>query len=196
MAIPLELDDWRPLLVQQYGESSRLRAWIENLATLLDGQTVDPLNRVATYLDPNIAPGRWLDFIGDRLGFIRPQTENLDQKYFGFDTPDDSNIGYDQGPIKSTDPQLVVTVGIADPAYARMLLARAWFVRSTGTAAEIQRAVDLLFTGGGTVTEGNFSVSIVAVEPRNTVWAATLEHAAQLIPRPAGVSLTLTRAMS
>ena len=75
-------------------------------------------------------------------------------------------------------------------------LTRAWFLRSTGTAAEIQRAVDLLFTGGGTVTEGNFSVSIVAVEPRNTVWAVTLEHAAQLIPRPAGVGLTLTRAMS
>ena len=190
------LDDWRPLLVQQYGASSRLRAWIGNLAILLDGQIVDPLNRVATYLDPNVAPGRWLDFIGDRLGFIRPQTENLDQKYFGFDTPDDSNVGFDQGPIKSADPQLVVTVGIEDPAYARMLLARAWFLRSTGTVAEVQRAIDLLFTSGGTVTEGNFSVSILAVEPRNTVWAATLEHAAQLIPHPAGVSLTLTRAMS
>ena len=134
------------LLIPQYREATRLHRLIDNFCAILDTFIEQPLNRMARPINPDVSTGVLLDWIGLRLGLIRPRVRSQDFDWLGFEGSEER--GFDQAPFFSLQADIEGSVPINDGNYARLLKARALFLRSRADRTSIERILNVLFDQG------------------------------------------------
>ena len=134
------------LLIPQYREATRLHRLIDNFCAILDTFIEQPLNRMARPINPDVSTGVVLDWIGLRLGLIRPRVRSQESNWLGFEGSEER--GFDQAPFFSLQADIEGSVPINDGNYARLLKARALFLRSRADRTSIERILNVLFDQG------------------------------------------------
>ena len=134
------------LLIPQYREATRLHRLINNFCAILDTFIEQPLNRMSRPINPDISTGVLLDWIGLRLGLVRPRVRSQDFDWLGFEGSEER--GFDQAPFFSLQADIEGSVPINDVNYARLLKARALFLRSRADRTSIERILNVLFDQG------------------------------------------------
>ena len=134
------------LLIPQYREATRLHRLIDNFCAILDTFIEQPLNRMARPINPDVSTGVLLDWIGLRLGLFRPRVRSQDFDWLGFEGSEEH--GFDQAPFFSLQADIEGSVPINDGNYARLLKARALFLRSRADRTSIERILNVIFDQG------------------------------------------------
>ena len=134
------------LLIPQYREATRLHRLIGNFCAILDTFIEQPLNRMAQPINPDVSTGVILDWIGLRLGLIRPRVRSEEFNWLGFEGSEER--GFDQAPFFSLQADIQGSVPINDGNYVRLLKARALFLRSRADRTSIERILNVLFDQG------------------------------------------------
>lgn len=192
MTLDVDVRRRRSLLIQQYGDSPRMRAVIDGLLEILQSELVDPLVALGRHVDPVVAQGAWLDHLGERLGYHRPLVAD-DVRFFGFRTTGPpQNLGFGQGPFRSTVQQLQVRSGVGDAVYRRLLSARALYLRSGASRASVEPILDVLYDEWE-IVESDLSVLIRGRSATTVLHDILAADHERLIPRAAGVAVTVGR---
>lgn len=130
----------RDLLISQYRESPRLLALLDGLLATVQTELIEPLAILDRAMSPEIAEGALLDWLGQRLGFPRPQV--IVGPRFGFDGAGET---FDHAPFATDRRDLQEIGGIGDDYYQRLLAARALYLRSHATAEDIEAILGEVF---------------------------------------------------
>lgn len=172
-----ELDLVTPLtglVINQYSDSEKLLAILRTLLGGIQVEIIAALDLLDKYMNLEIAPGVWLDYIGERLGFPRPEIDEGD--YFGWkvevgpDAPYQEQPGGDQnlglgtvdrakiqndysgevpgGPLATLDGSVAYQhrTPLGDPRYRVLLRGRALFLRNSGNMESVIEILDNYFT--------------------------------------------------
>lgn len=126
------------LLAGRWADAPRLKAHVRTFLRMMDEGPLQALADLEERRNIDNARGVWLDHIGQRLGLVRPSVSvPLAGDRFGFD---DAGVGFDQAPLRSE----VVTEmmrPLDDDSYRLLIKARGITVLSSGTLAELERAI-------------------------------------------------------
>lgn len=163
------------LVIDQYADSDKLLNILRALLRGMETEIFTALDLLDKYMNIEVAPGIWLDYIGERLAFPRPEID--EGEYFGFqvehgpDAPYDSQPGGDNnrglgtldrtkiqtdyageapgGPMDTLDGAVAYQnrTPLGDPRYRILLKGRALYLRSAGSMASLVEILDNYFTG-------------------------------------------------
>ncbi len=158
------MTDIRPAaseLITQYRESENLKGWIDGWLDLTQREIIDGLQEVQDQLSLDTAGGVWLDFIGERLGYSRPNRRMDNLLYFGFGTynaagdrmPDDLFTGWNQEPFYDAGQAVMGVAPIPDNWYRSMLKARGISIIGGTSIENLDRVAQALFNLASYVTE-------------------------------------------
>ena len=186
----VDVTQYADLLISQYRSASRLRAFVEANLDIIQDEIIGPLSGLEYERHIDFAVGRWLDFIGIRLGLPRPNRLLTDTRFFGF------GRGLDRGtfgevPFYSRAAELEALLPLDDVWFWSLLRGRAIAIRSGTSAVDIEAVCNAVFSGGGYVVEGDRSV-VVNVRDHREGFVPVVRRA-NVIPRPAGVRMTIVQ---
>lgn len=119
------------LLIGQWQDAVNLRAITQIFLDVMQEQIVDPVNTLQRMREIDTGEGVWLDYIGRRLGIIRPwiALSRDNDPRFGFDS---SGVGFEQGRFSNAQAQLEPRTPIGDVLFRRFLRARVRTIRYQG----------------------------------------------------------------
>ena len=178
------------LLISQYKYSTNLNVMLAGLLTIAQAELVDSLFLLDDYGSLDWATGRWLDFIGERLGLSRPNVS--DQRVFGFGDGTDRGT-FDEVPFFDTVAALESLQPLGDDQYLSLLRGRGLSLRVSASVPDIEAVCTVMFTGGAWVQENSDgTVTVHATDGRSGF--VSLVSNLGILPRPAGVSMTIQEA--
>lgn len=171
------LDQWR---------GTRVEAIIRRRLTYRHsqfGSLIIYLDRVMNSIQN--AEGVWLDYIGDRLGLIRPQIE-VPVRVFGFSPQD---VGFNQGPFASLAGRATGGTQINDALYKKLLYGRAAFRLSNGSLTDHNKIVRNIFRDEGESAswEDNFDKTATLTTRSPDQYLYRLANNAKLLTPPLGI---------
>ena len=162
------------LLISQYSDSTRVRAILKSIFTTAEREFILPLLELDKMLNMDLAKGKWLDFIGERLAFPRPEINKGEYMGWKVETgwpvgvnPKSSpgsgqNLGLGTldiaakqsmtdppgGPLATLNPSGTgfPSEPMGDQGYRLMLRGRALVLRSNGGMADLKKILDTYFT--------------------------------------------------
>ncbi len=174
------------LLLSQWQNSPQLKAVIQSFLDLAESHIQQPLAALANQRRIDTASGVWLDYIGGRLGVSRPLvTDSTVFARLGF-TP--AGVGFRQARFAGASPVSEPKVDLGDPAYRRLLRARAIYdLAYSDTLAVSLAAVEI--DSAAVVTD---NLDLTATIETNEVFLMQIALDAKAIPVPAGVLVTVT----
>ena len=187
IAEPLNVADHLDLLIGQYDEPPRLRALIEGLLQLHQRELVEQLCRLENFSLVDLAEGVWLDRIGQRLGLYRPTDRSY--RFLGFGRGEDRGT-FGEVPFHSTAGEISRS-GISDPWYRSLLKGQGIRLRSGCSITDIEAVCAVVFTGGGWVEEDAAAGSITVTVVDFRAGFIPIAEASGVIPKPAGVAMTI-----
>ena len=158
MADTVKLDASSDLVIGQWAGSPKLRAVIDAVVETLRESAVPALERIKRMLDIDTAEGVWLDYIGVRLGMVRPSTTDpaIDRR-FGFD---DAGLGFDNVPFRGVSENDAV-YPLPDVLYRKLLKARAVLLLGDGTVQTFARGVRMIDPSASVQDQRNMTVRVV-----------------------------------
>ena len=185
----ISIDDRLNLLISEWQGHERINDLLRGHYELIDRELVAPLVRLEDMRHIDVAEGVWLDYIGRRLGFERPDV-NADVVRFGFDNSD--GAGFDQAPFQSS--QVLRPLEPATDAMYRLCL-KVWAgtILSDGTISDMTTAVRRAFPRAYYMDANTWSLTLVtgsATPAEISARAALTQRDAW--PRPAGIMLTVS----
>ena len=155
MTIDIDIASRVDLLLPQYDRAERLKALLSGIIGIAQSEIVDPLLAMSRAINPDIAEGVLLDWLGLRLGLPRPSVPQVirdDDLAFGFEGVTRSR-GWNQAPFRSSSALLERVAPIGDNAYANLLKARARRLRGGADRETIEEVAHIVF-GNGFLLEG------------------------------------------
>ena len=180
----MRLDTSSDLVIDQWAGSPVLRALIDALTETLRDQALPAFEQQRLMRHIDDAEGVWLDYIGLRLGIMRPVTKDpaADER-FGFEGPDQSR-GFDLAPFKGAEENDAV-YPLNDGLYRKFIRARAILVLGDGTFQTFGKAVRAIEPAAAVQDKRNMTVRVV------TAIRSFLElaDASGALPRTAGVMI-------
>lgn len=185
------------LLLEQYDDSTNLRAFIQGMIDIGQNNIIAVLEKTQRGLNPDEASGILLDWIGQRLNLDRPYVSSSDAEYFGFaGTQASGGRTWGQAPFFTIRAQIEDVVPVGDATYRKLLKARARRLRGGVNRETIEAVLGLLF-GNGSLDESDATDLVLRVEVDVTdtvlfgLVAGRLLEA--VIPRPLGRTLRLAK---
>ena len=192
----IDLDSRVDLLIPQYEEATSLRVFLRGAISLLKVEVVKPLEAMSRGMNPEIATGVLLDWLGTRLAFPRPFVATADAVFFGFSgTKTHGGRTFGQAPFHSVKRGLELIEPVGDETFSRFLLARARRLRGGADRETIEAVLTILFgAGNGYVDETVTPITLRVTSAPNVIWRlASTSLFEALIPRPAGRVLKIVR---
>ena len=182
MTDTVKLDASSDLVIDQWAGSPKLRAVIDAVVETLRESAVPALEKIKRMLDIDVAEGIWLDYIGARLGMVRPSASDLAiDRRFGFD---DAGTGFDDLPFKGNAENDAV-YPLPDALYRKLVKSRAVLVLGDGTCQTFSRAVRMIDPGAAVQDRRNMTIRVVT-SMRSLIMLADRCGA---LPRTAGVEI-------
>ena len=162
-----------------------LRKIIDIFLGVMRDYILGPISQVGDQLSVDKAEGVWLDYLGARVGLVRPESYNaaLDDR-FGFDQ---SGQPFDAHPFLGVETSETVSFPIADDIYRRIVKARGIAVLSDGNFWDFARAVRAIDSTASISDKQNMTVRVVT----DNDFILRLADTLGALPRPAGVQLVI-----
>ena len=149
-------------IITQYNESPNLHQLYLEIADILQVEVINPLLVMDRAINPDIARGVVLEWLGTRLGLPRPFIRDTDRPFLGFENtgasePDRDPIkrGFDQAPFYSRLAGLESVIPIGDNSYIPLLKARARRLRGGANRETIEEILHIIFGNGYLLESGN-----------------------------------------
>lgn len=121
-----KLQEVRDHSLSQYVGSTKLNALLQGFVDLFQQQIVAHLANIDRALDVDNRSDFYLDWVGFRLGIVRPRIRNQNVVFFGLDgTESEGGRPLSQAPFFTTGLNENLYQNINDPAYRLVLKARA-----------------------------------------------------------------------
>ena len=187
------------LLLEQYADASRLRSLLSGFAALVDADVIDILTELGRGFSPVESEGILLDWIGLRLGLLRPYVRSSDATYFGFaGTMAEGGRTFGQAPFLTRRAFIEDVAPIGDITYRVLLRARARRLRGGSDRKTLLAVLDVLSTRA--YAEEDFTTDTVAIsmlpvsDPVYNLATDTLRTL--LIPMTPGIGYTFTKLVS
>ena len=183
------VDERIALLISQWQGSDQIVRLLRGMYEVIDDELVLPIRRLEEMRSWDTAEGVWLDYIGRRLGFVRP-TINAMVTRFGFDGGD--GVGFNQAPFASATG-FIPQVPVGDPEYLLCLKVWAGTILTSGCILDMNIAVRRSFPLAYYTDGADSTIALVtgATAMRDTT-ARDILTRLDAWPRPAGVGLTVT----
>ena len=183
----IDIEAIASLIVSQWGDANQLQALIRGLLDVVTQHFIDPLNKIDGHLRYTDAEGVWLDYLGQRLGCIRPEVPDTSFDRFGFD---DAGVGFDQGPFHTEIDALAARVAIGDDYYRCFVEFCARGLLSDGSRASLEEMLQCLFPTAAVEdnADGTVTVHNVSNDPRQNIAALAMPLIEDAMP--AGISVT------
>lgn len=180
----------------QYAQSPILTALMQSANAAID-PTADLGAFYDTVWNVYTAVGFGLDIWGRIVNVPRTINIPASNKYFGFEEGLPSFYPFNQQPFYS-GPQGGTLYTLSDDAYRILILTKALANISSFTAQSMNALLNFMFNGQGT-TRGSCYVLELSVMQIEYVfnfalqsWEAAILEQSSLMPRPAGVGVTIT----
>ena len=169
------------LLIGQWQTAPRMRGITRIIVEMRDQLHAD-ISSVRDQLSVESAEGVWLDWIGLRVGLVRPSTTNptLDVR-FGFD---EAGTGFDQAPFEGITANAEV-YPLVDNVFRRLVVARAHTLFAATTLPDLRTAIQIIDPAATVTDNWDMTISV------STDYQGLIELADSLgcLPRPLGVGL-------
>ena len=137
------------VLLPQYRNSERLKSLLAEMIAVLTGQVGDPIQIVDRGLNPEVSTGVLLDWLGARLGLLRPSVALSDIQWFGFaGTGSDLGLPFNQAPFYNRARGIEAVEPLGDSIYSVLLLARARRLRGGADRETYDAILTILFPDG------------------------------------------------
>ena len=160
----INLSEIREHQLSQYQDSTRLNALLQGFIDLFNDQVVAHLEAMDRVTDVTNQSGFFLDWVGVRLGMVRPRIEDPNLVYFGLDgTQSEGGRALSQAPFWTADRSNDLFQPIGDPAYKLVILARTRKLHGDLGLEAWQECFQILSRDGGginIVEVTDFSVKI------------------------------------
>ena len=170
------------LLISQWQNAFRLRTQIQIFLDIVKEEIIDPMNRLQLMKRIDTAEGIWLDYIGERLGIIRPwvAVSIMDDPRFGFD---DAGTGFEQGRFADAISALNPRAPAGDRFFRNLLRARVITIRADGGIGDYLRSIREIDEMATIVDNHDMTVTITTTRQTDLEVAERVEA----IAIPAGV---------
>ena len=133
------------LLMSQWdNDELPLRGFLLEFLRIAESDIENKLEEIRRMQSIETAEGVWLDYIGYRLGVLRPLDTISTHSYFGFGGKDRAT-GFDQAPLYSDDQAIIEYIGIQDNIYRALLRAASSSLCSSGSTADVREASQKLY---------------------------------------------------
>lgn len=164
-------------------ESEILKTLIDEINILIQEDLINASCDIETQSSILTATGIWLDYIGERFLYPRPQIIALDQDFFGFDG---NGKGFDQAIfVKADGPE---TEGIEDEIYRSLLIVRGGQLLTDCSIPSMNAIILAAFESGSYIDNGNMTLDVIIDDSQpDPVIEAIVESG--LITKPAGVGI-------
>ena len=183
-------------IISQYKQSPRLTAMVD----VFNEQVETEIIKSATDLlscGGIQAKGYWLDLLGRRFGFHRPLLIDLNAvKYFGLTGIPQGSVThkgtFGQAPfVKSTDDIGANRYYANDDIYSNLL--KLWISKmlSSGTVDSINHIISSIYPNSYTIDNQDMTIDVYINVSDSTLDADFITDNIFIIPRPAGVKLTV-----
>ena len=192
----IDLPAHESLLIPQYDGAAKFHALVRGIVAVLQGQVVDPLLDMSRGLNHVEGEGVLLDWLGGRMGIMRPSVPSSDFTKFGFaGTSAAGGRTFGQAPFFTVARGIESVEPIGDATYRRLLAARARRLRGGADRETIEAVLAVIWPDGdGYVDESVTPVTLRVTAADDTVWGLVSGRLfATLIPRPAGTAMTMVR---
>lgn len=176
------ITDNSTLLEGKPRQSFILRDIVERINSIIQTELIDPVDDLEKQISILTATGIWLDYIGNKILYPRPQVVVEDVIWFGFD---EAGFGFDQSPFAPTGAD---TVGIDDESYRMLLVIRGAQLLTDGSIPSMSAIVDAAFGEGKYIDNGNMSIDVVIDDSLSDIIIAAIVKSG-LITKPAGVRI-------
>lgn len=186
------MDNYRDTILSQYANSPTITALIDYI-----NQWIDPAADIDNFYDVvwnvETAVGFGLDIWGRIVNIPRQITITPLPLYLGFSEADPGSYPFNQEPFYNGAPTSSV-YSLTDAAYRVLIMTKALANVSSFTAPSVNRLLQYLFAGRGSCYVLELSpmqieyVFNFALQP----WEAAVLLQPSLMPRPAGVGVTIT----
>ena len=185
----MALEATSDLVIGQWTLSPRLRALIDVSIQRGNDDVVPALDRLELMRKIDTAEGVWLNYLGERLGIVRPATRDpaMDTRLGFSDDPTStmaSGAGFDRHPLRG-DAANDAVYPLGDAAFRRLVKARAILVLGDGTCQTYARAIKMVDPGADVQDRRDMSVRVVTAMRELLILAD--EYNA--LPRSAGVEV-------
>ena len=185
----LNLDERLALLISQWQGSVQIEMLLRGMYEIIDTEFVQALRDLEEMRGWDTARGVWLDYIGKRLGFMRPSINAMVTR-FGFDGGD--GVGFNQAPF-ATATGFVPQVAVGDPIYLLCLKVWAGTILTSGCIFDMNTAVRRSFPAAYYTDGMDSTIALVTgASGMQQTTARNILTVADAWPRPAGVGLTVT----
>ena len=171
------------LLIGQWKEAATLNRVVEIFLEVVQEEIVDAVNRLQLMGVIETAEGVWLDYIGERLGIIRPWILITTDERFGFD---DAGVGFDQARFADAISALEPRAPIGDMLFRQILKARRRLMRTGGGIGDYEAAIQELDSAASVVDNHDMTVTVTTTQQGNIEIAERVGA----IVLPAGVGRT------
>lgn len=184
-------------LLSQYAQSPIIVALIQAMNGAID-PGADVSNFLATVWNVNTAQGFALDIWGRIVNIPRTITIPDSTDYFGFDEALPDAEPFDQAPFYN-GPRGGTLYTLTDDAYRVLILTKALANISSFTGQSMNALLNFMFNGQGTERGSCYVLETATPMQIQYVfnfalksWEAAVLEQASLMPRPAGVGVTIT----
>lgn len=181
----------------QYAQSPILTALIQAANDAID-PNADIDNFLSNVWDVYTAQGFGLDIWGRIVNVPRTISIPASQIYFGFKEALPDAQPFNQAPFYS-GPQGGTLFTLSDDAYRVLILTKALANISSFTAQSMNALLNFMFNGQGSTRGSCYVLETATPMQINYVfnfalqsWEAAILEQASLMPRPAGVGVTIT----
>ena len=182
----ISTDDTVNLLITQYQVNSNMRGLDDQIQKVIDRNLVEPLGTLEDMRNIDLAMGAWLDYIGEKLDCPRPPRQ-APGSVFGFEGS--GNVGWNQRPFNSINPNLSLRVPVTDRYYRPLLKLCAHVATMDGSVADLNRAIQYAFPFSYYIDNADNTLNLLIISPDLILF--TMMDDNNLWPRPAGMSLTI-----
>ncbi|MCK5133235.1 MAG: DUF2612 domain-containing protein [Candidatus Sabulitectum sp.] len=166
-------------------QSITLRDIVDAINSIIQTELIDPVDDLEQQLSILTAAGIWLDYIGKKVDFPRPQLTVDDVIWFGFD---DAGLGFDQAPFM---PPGVDTVGIDDESYRALLIVRGGQLLTDCSIPSMNTTIDGAFSTGRYIDNGNMTIDVIIDSDLSDAVIIAIAGSG-IITKPAGVRINET----
>ena len=164
----VNLGEIREHQLAQYLSATKLNALLDGFVELMQTRIVDPLETLDRIADIRNQSGFLLDWIGFRLGIVRPRVTDPNQTFFGLEgTEDEGGRPLGQAPFWTRDLSATALQPLGDALFRLLLFARARKLRGDLGLEAWYDCFDILTEISGTieiVNVGTLSVEILSVD--------------------------------
>lgn len=163
--------------------SVTLKTLIDAINVIIQDNLIDASCDIETQSSILTATGIWLDYIGYRLKYPRPEIAQEDlSDWFGFDG---QGVGFDQEIFTPTGP---LQDPMEDEPYRACLIVRGGQLLTDGSISSLDATIDAAFNTGHYIDNGDMSLDVIIDTTQQDKVITALVRSG-LITKPAGVRI-------